>query len=113
MDWLSSGQKDSGRGRGKPSQKSSSTLFTPLWVSLHVRGTCSRVLVMDVANTDGMEKYVSEAIGLFGHVDMLVNNAGVAQRGLYSQFTLDTQRRLFEVDFFGQITLTKALLPRE
>ncbi|XP_065191829.1 dehydrogenase/reductase SDR family member 7-like [Sycon ciliatum] len=71
----------------------------------------AKVLVMDVANTDGMEKYVSEAIGLFGHVDMLVNNAGVAQRGLYSQFTLDTQRRLFEVDFFGQITLTKALLP--
>lgn len=70
-----------------------------------------RVLALDLTETAMAEANVEKATQLFGHVDMLVNNAGIAQRGLFNTFELDVERRLFEVDFFGQVALTKALLP--
>ena len=70
-----------------------------------------RVLRLDVSETQNADNAVKSAVELFGAVDMLVNNAGISQRGLYYDFPLDVDRRVMEVDFFGQIALTKALLP--
>jgi len=47
----------------------------------------------------------------FGAIDMLFNNAGISQRSLCLETEMSTYRSLFEVDFFGQIALTKEVLP--
>jgi short-subunit dehydrogenase len=81
-----------------------------------VRKACAspdlhRILTLDLADVDGMPETVTKALALFGKVDILVNNGGVSQRGLVMDIPIDVDRRLFEVDFFGTIALTKALLP--
>lgn len=47
----------------------------------------------------------------FGHIDILINNGGISQRALAKDTCLAVDRRLMEVNYFGAIALTKAVLP--
>jgi len=49
----------------------------------------------------------------FGHLDVLVNNAAIADRedGPASSVGIETLRRTFETNFFGTVALTQPLLP--
>jgi NAD(P)-dependent dehydrogenase (short-subunit alcohol dehydrogenase family) len=47
----------------------------------------------------------------YGSIDVLVNNAGFALAGFAEDVTLDELRRQFETNFFGTVSLTKAVLP--
>jgi NAD(P)-dependent dehydrogenase (short-subunit alcohol dehydrogenase family) len=47
----------------------------------------------------------------YGRVDVLVNNAGFAVAGFAEDLTLSEIRLQFETNFFGQVALTKAVLP--
>lgn len=69
------------------------------------------VLPLDVTDSAAIEAVTSEAINCYGHIDLLVNNAGISQRSLCLDTEMATYRQLFEVDVFGQIAVTKALLP--
>jgi len=71
----------------------------------------SFILPMDVAETQHTSSKTQEAIQHFGQVDVLINNAGISQRGYVKDTELEVDRRLFEVNFFGNIAVTKALLP--
>jgi NAD(P)-dependent dehydrogenase (short-subunit alcohol dehydrogenase family) len=46
-----------------------------------------------------------------GRLDALVNNAGVGYGGPLELVSLDDLRRLFEVNTFGQVAVTQAMLP--
>lgn len=69
------------------------------------------VLPLDVTDEGGLPQVVAAAEAFKGHIDMLYNNAGISQRSLCIDTDMRTYRRLFEVDVFGQIALTKAVLP--
>ena len=71
----------------------------------------SQILPLDLAELGNVDELVQKAIGLFGHVDVLLHNGGISQRSLIHETALDVDRRLMEVNYFGTITLTKALLP--
>jgi len=69
------------------------------------------VLPLDVIDYDAMPDVVARAQKFTGQIDMLFNNAGISQRSLCVDTEMETYRRLFEVDVFGQIALTKLVLP--
>jgi len=46
-----------------------------------------------------------------GRVDVLINNAGISQRGLCEDTVMDVYRTILEVDFFAPVALTKLVLP--
>ena len=66
---------------------------------------------LDLADMDDADRHVAAVLDRFGHVDVLVNNGGVSQRSLAADTPLSVDRQLMEVDFFGQVALTKAVLP--
>lgn len=70
-----------------------------------------RILPLDLAETDTMEQKAAEAKELFGSLDMLINNGGISQRAYAVDAKLDTIRKIMEVNFFGTVALTKAVLP--
>lgn len=70
-----------------------------------------KTLPLDLSNTTDIKDKVGLAISMFGRVDVLINNAGISQRSLVSETLLEVDRRIFEVNYFGTIALTKALLP--
>ncbi|WP_445116358.1 SDR family NAD(P)-dependent oxidoreductase [Acinetobacter sp. WZC-1] len=46
-----------------------------------------------------------------GRIDWLLNNAGLSQRALISETTMQTERAIMEIDYFSQVFLTKLVLP--
>ncbi|KAM6163753.1 dehydrogenase/reductase SDR family member 7B [Rhynchocyon petersi] len=69
------------------------------------------VVTFDLANPSAIAEAAAEILQCFGHVDILVNNAGVSYRGTITDTTVDVDRRVMEINYFGPVALTKALLP--
>jgi short-subunit dehydrogenase len=70
------------------------------------------ILPLDVTDYLAMPGAVTRVMQRFGRVDMLINNAGISQRSRCVDTDLEVYRRLMEVNVFGQIALTKQVLPR-
>lgn len=69
------------------------------------------VLPLDVTDEASLPDKVQAAHNWGGQIDMLINNAGISQRSSCARTEMSTYRTIFEVDVFGQIALTKAILP--
>ncbi|EPY88645.1 dehydrogenase/reductase SDR family member 7B-like protein [Camelus ferus] len=54
----------------------------------------------------------AEILRCFGHVDVLINNAGVGYRGTVVDTSTDVDRRVMEINYFGPVALTKAACTR-
>ena len=70
-----------------------------------------RILPLDLTDTASFENKAKEAREMFGSIDMLVNNGGISQRAYAVNSSMDTVRKVMEVNFFGSVGLTKAVLP--
>lgn len=69
------------------------------------------VLPIDLEQTESLQAATGEALALYGHIDVLVNNAGISQRSLIVETDLDVYDRLMRANYLGTVALTKALLP--
>jgi short-subunit dehydrogenase len=69
------------------------------------------VLPLDLEAGAELPSKVEAALARFGRIDVLVNNAGLAQRALVADADISVYRRLFEVNVFGPWALTKLVLP--
>lgn len=69
------------------------------------------VLPLDMQDQDTFKVATETVLNQFGSIDILFNNAGISQRSVCLETEMSTYRKLFEVDVFGQIALTKEVLP--
>ena len=69
------------------------------------------VLPLDLSSSESIPAKVEEAWAAFGTIDLLINNGGISQRSLVADTKLEVDRKIMEVNYFGTIALTKALLP--
>lgn len=69
------------------------------------------ILPLDLAATELIPQKAEEANAIFGSVDMLINNGGISQRANAMDASMETIRNIMEVNFFGTVALTKAVLP--
>jgi short-subunit dehydrogenase len=83
-----------------------------------VKGNCPastqpavRVLPLDLEQPNTLYLCTAAAVQLFGHIDMLINNAGIRHHGLVAQTPLAMDRKLMEVNYFAAVGLSKFLLP--
>lgn len=77
-----------------------------------VRRACTdperhRLLPLDLTDPDAIDAAARTA----GDVDVLVHSGGVSQRSLAAETGLATDRAIMELNYFGTIALTKAVLP--
>ena len=70
------------------------------------------VVPLDVSDSAAVVRVAGEVLARVPRVDYLFNNAGVSQRGLIRETTLEVDRKIMEINYFGAIALTKAVLPR-
>lgn len=65
----------------------------------------------DVSIEQDCENFIAETIKVFGKIDILINNAGISMRALFSETTLQTLRNVMEINFWGTVYCTKYALP--
>jgi NAD(P)-dependent dehydrogenase (short-subunit alcohol dehydrogenase family) len=66
---------------------------------------------LDVTSADSVSTLVRRVIERFGRLDVLVNNAGTGAVGAVEESSVAQAQRLFDINFFGLIRMTKAVLP--
>ncbi|MGA7782105.1 MAG: oxidoreductase [Paraburkholderia sp.] len=67
--------------------------------------------ILDVTDFDNIDGVVAEIEKTVGPVDVLVNNAGYGHEGVMEESPLSEMRRQFDVNVFGAVAMTKAVLP--
>jgi dehydrogenase/reductase SDR family protein 7B len=65
----------------------------------------------DVRNEENNIAMAEEAIRLYGTIDVLINNAGISMRALFSEVDMDVVRKVMDTNFFGALYATKYCLP--
>ena len=68
-------------------------------------------VALDVTDEGQAGAAVAAALARFGHVDVLVNNAGFGLLGAVEEASADEVRRLYETNVFGLLNVTRAVLP--
>lgn len=71
----------------------------------------SLVLPLDMEQSLVFSEKVREVVSHFGRIDLLFNNAGISQRSEVHETSVEIDRKIMEVNFFGTVALTKAVLP--
>ena len=68
------------------------------------------LLDLDVSSDDSVTAAVEQVIARFGRIDLLVNNAGMGAGGAAEESSIAQDQRLFDINVFGVMRMTKAVL---
>ncbi|CAN7177013.1 oxidoreductase [Bosea sp. LjRoot90] len=69
------------------------------------------MLVCDVTDEASVQRAVDEVLGRAGRIDLLVNNAGIGLLGGAEESSEAQAKALFDVNVFGVLRMTNAILP--
>lgn len=69
------------------------------------------VLSLDLEQQDTLAQKAEEALRIYGKIDLLINSGGISQRSLAMDTNRETEQRLMNINFWGTVALSKAVLP--
>ncbi|MBS3914246.1 MAG: SDR family oxidoreductase [Bacteroidetes bacterium] len=73
-------------------------------------GVKCKVFAIDLEQAHSIPDFATQALAAFGRIDILINNAGISQRGSAAQTEISVVRKMMEINFFPAITLSHTLL---
>jgi len=68
-------------------------------------------IVADLTQPEEAEYLVAATLTAWGHIDLVINNAGLSMRGVFSELTPSTVRTMIEANFCSAVWTTLAALP--
>jgi NAD(P)-dependent dehydrogenase (short-subunit alcohol dehydrogenase family) len=68
------------------------------------------IVVCDVTHEDFCQAAIGQVISHYGHIDILFNNAGITQRGLFEDTKSSVFKKVMDVNFYGSLFCTKSAL---
>lgn len=69
------------------------------------------VLPLDLENTASLPDIAAAAAKIYGHIDMIIHSGGVRQRSLAIETDINVAQRIMDINFWGAVALTQAILP--
>ncbi|XP_040032439.1 dehydrogenase/reductase (SDR family) member 7Cb [Gasterosteus aculeatus] len=70
-----------------------------------------KLVILDFSNMDSMEDVVAEVVECYGCVDVLIFNSSMKLRSPAQSVSLNLDRNVMDVNYFGPSTLAKGVLP--
>lgn len=64
----------------------------------------------DVSKEEDNRRMAEEAVRIFGRIDILINNAGISMRALFSEVDLEVVKKVMDINFYGVLYATKYCL---
>ena len=65
----------------------------------------------DVTKELACKELIEQTVSVFGHIDVLINNAGISMRAVFDDVELNVLRKVMDVNFWGTVYCTKYALP--
>ncbi|MGF7141522.1 SDR family NAD(P)-dependent oxidoreductase [Roseimarinus sediminis] len=78
---------------------------------IEAAGSSVRIVPLDMSNSDLIAETARNLLADGEKIDALYQFAGISQRSLVVETPLDNDRKIMEINFFGVVALTKAILP--
>lgn len=76
------------------------------------KGGNALAVPMDVTDPQQVNTLVEKALTAYGHIDVLVNNAGICSSGLMEKTSLEDWHKVIDVNLWGYVHTIQALLPQ-
>lgn len=74
-------------------------------------GAKCEILPYDLSGLEGIPGLVEKALGLFGEIDIMFNNAGISQRAKAGETLFEVDQKIMDINYFAPVKITKLLLP--
>jgi NAD(P)-dependent dehydrogenase (short-subunit alcohol dehydrogenase family) len=87
------------------------TLLDDLASAIHDRGGHALVLTADVTRREEVLTVVARTLDEFGHIDILINSAGILQPGAVETMDPQDLKRMLDVNVLGTLHTIQAVLP--
>ena len=89
------------------SKKEAENLYNEI-ISLNANAL---IVKADVSNSSELKLMIDKALSVFGHIDVLINNAGISCRGLLIEETDDITKNIIDINLIGTILMCKNIIP--
>lgn len=70
------------------------------------------IQTLDVADHDSIPLTAKKVLDAVGHIDVLINSAGISQRSLVKDTDFSVIKRIMDINYLGTVAVTKAVLPQ-
>ncbi|XP_034960496.1 dehydrogenase/reductase SDR family member 7C [Zootoca vivipara] len=70
-----------------------------------------KLVLLDLSDVNCIQDVAKEILDCYGCVDILINNASTKVKGTVQNISLEIDKKVMDANYFGPITLTKALIP--
>uniref|UniRef100_A0A4X1VDA9 Dehydrogenase/reductase SDR family member 7C n=1 Tax=Sus scrofa TaxID=9823 RepID=A0A4X1VDA9_PIG len=70
-----------------------------------------KLVLLDLSDISCVQDVAKEVLDCYGCVDILISNASMKVKGPAHKISLELDKKIMDANYFGPITLTKALLP--
>lgn len=81
--------------------QNANVLFQP--PELHV----PTIVKLDLEDLNSIPSVAKEILASHGHIDILINNAGISYRGVALDTDISVDIKLMVINYFGHVALTK------
>lgn len=68
-------------------------------------------VVADISRYEDCQKFIDSTLSTFGHIDVLINNAGISMRATVEDVDIAVIEKVMNVNFYGALYCTKLALP--
>lgn len=69
------------------------------------------VLPIDLEKSNHASDWAKKIVEKFGRIDVLINNGGISQKSFADETTEEVERKVMEINYFGNVSIAKALVP--